>query len=365
ARRIGDLHVDLVPAAGGAGGGPPPADPVRELIVRHRAVCEQAVDALEIAAALEDAGIGAGTVGRYRHADVFALAEELYARVPRRLPEPEPPGRPEPWARSGRPAVRGALGHGLPAVLLFGVGLALPGLTGPAVLALLLPAAAVLALAAPAGSRPVRGGYGLGLALLLAPAAGQVLGPASGGPDGPDALLAAVAVLGAAPAAWAAGWLRRTGLGHLGAAPTMAEFRARMLPVLPVAVLAQLAVLGVLTFAALAAAGPSPGPASGDGLLHGAAHRAGQGQWAAQAAVGLLLVLVAALLRCGRPVLAATALPVAALAALVLPAVLPGVGAAGARLLACGGAAVVLLPYAWSVFGRPGAYRGGAGEPGG
>ncbi|MER8183599.1 hypothetical protein [Kitasatospora sp. NPDC094015] len=343
------------PATGPPGGAPdpatgtPPADPVRELIARHRAVCEQAVDPLEIAAALEDAGIGAGTAGHYRHADVFGLAEELYARVPRRPPEPAPAERPAPWARSWGRATGAAVRHGLPAALLLLVGSALPGLGRPVALALLLLAAVPLSRSAPAGSRAVRCGYGLGIALLLAPTVT--------GAGGADALLAAVAVLALGSAAWSADWLRRTGRGHLGSARTMAEFRGRMRPVLPVAVLLHLAVLAVLTFGALAAASAlAPGPGPAGGLLHGAAHRAGATQWAAQAAVALLLVLATALLRGEHPAPAAVALPVAGVAALLLTGAFP---AAAARLAACGTVGLLLLPYAWVASGRPGSYRPG------
>ncbi|EFH31053.1 LOW QUALITY PROTEIN: integral membrane protein, partial [Streptomyces pristinaespiralis ATCC 25486] len=50
---------------------------------RHRELCEQAVDPLEIAAGLEAHGVTNRTAARFRHRDVFALAEEMYARVPR------------------------------------------------------------------------------------------------------------------------------------------------------------------------------------------------------------------------------------------------------------------------------------------
>jgi hypothetical protein len=60
-----------------------PADPVKALMHRHRALCERAVDPLEIAAGLEAHGVTDRTATRFRHRDVFSLAEELYARVPR------------------------------------------------------------------------------------------------------------------------------------------------------------------------------------------------------------------------------------------------------------------------------------------
>ncbi|NEC23951.1 hypothetical protein G3I50_37750, partial [Streptomyces parvus] len=61
-----------------------PADPVKTLLHDHRDLCERAVDPLEIAAGLEAHGLTDRTAARYRHRDVFALAEELYARMPPR-----------------------------------------------------------------------------------------------------------------------------------------------------------------------------------------------------------------------------------------------------------------------------------------
>ncbi|MDC0773930.1 hypothetical protein [Streptomyces sp. HD] len=59
------------------------ADPVKALMHRHRDLCERAVDPLEIAAGLEVHGITDRTAARFLHRDVFSLAEEMYARVPR------------------------------------------------------------------------------------------------------------------------------------------------------------------------------------------------------------------------------------------------------------------------------------------
>ncbi|MER7666175.1 hypothetical protein [Streptomyces sp. NPDC096193] len=71
-----------------------PADPVKALMHRHRELCERAVDPLEIAAGLEAHGVTDRTAARFRHRDVFSLAEELYARVPRgEAPTPARPGR--------------------------------------------------------------------------------------------------------------------------------------------------------------------------------------------------------------------------------------------------------------------------------
>ncbi|WP_367320959.1 hypothetical protein [Streptomyces sp. HUAS ZL42] len=75
------------------------ADPVKGLMHRHRELCERAVDPLEIAAGLEAHGVTDRTAARFRHRDVFSLAEEMYARVPRdgETPRcPEPPVLPRP-----------------------------------------------------------------------------------------------------------------------------------------------------------------------------------------------------------------------------------------------------------------------------
>ncbi|MGW0735048.1 hypothetical protein [Streptomyces sp. NPDC002851] len=58
-------------------------DPVKALMHRHQELCARAVDPLEIAAGLEAHGITDRTAARFRHRDVFSLAEEMYARVPR------------------------------------------------------------------------------------------------------------------------------------------------------------------------------------------------------------------------------------------------------------------------------------------
>ncbi|MEW2611434.1 hypothetical protein AB0937_14785 [Streptomyces sp. NPDC047880] len=72
-------------------------DPVKALMHRHRELCERAVDPLEIAAGLEAHGITERTAARFRHRDVFSLAEEMYARVSRDgdtpLPTPAAPPR--------------------------------------------------------------------------------------------------------------------------------------------------------------------------------------------------------------------------------------------------------------------------------
>ncbi|MDX2704587.1 hypothetical protein PV350_17165 [Streptomyces sp. PA03-6a] len=77
--------------AGARRGGPRkrgPADPVRALMHRHRQLCAEAVDPLEIVAGLEAQGVTDRVAAGFRHRDVFSLAEELYARVPRATAPP-------------------------------------------------------------------------------------------------------------------------------------------------------------------------------------------------------------------------------------------------------------------------------------
>ncbi|MFD8701397.1 hypothetical protein ACFV1W_02090 [Kitasatospora sp. NPDC059648] len=352
------------------------ADPVREVMAEYRELCERAVDPLDIAAGLEEAGLGPEAAARCRHADLFSLAEELYARVPRRPPGPEPAGeRPGGDARRAAPAAAVlavlpcagvvALGAGWPVLLPAAVPLVLlPALTapppagsGPPPCGAARPAefGPVRAPVGPAGSRwrPAALGYGLGLAALL------LLPLAAPGADRP---LAAALVLAAAvstgAAERAARWYRRVGREHLGAARTLADFRARMRPVLPVAVALHLAVLGVLTYAALAViavVAPRPGPGHGGGLLQLAAERAGATAWAAQGVLGLLLVLPALLARCGRSAAAALGAAAGPAATAVLLAL--GRPWPSAVLLGGGAVAAVLLVHGWAVLGRAGSHR--------
>lgn len=100
-RAAGDMgaggHAGAVGDAGAVPGSRRPAvgrrgavDPVKALMHRHRDLCERAVDPLEIAAGLEAHGVTDRTAARFRHRDVFSLAEEMYARVPRDGDAPAP-----------------------------------------------------------------------------------------------------------------------------------------------------------------------------------------------------------------------------------------------------------------------------------
>ena len=106
---------------------------VTALCEQFAPVCESAVDPLEIASALELEGLGdqAAKV-RYGYRDVFALAQDMYFRVPREPAEPEEP--PDPWQGGRhRPALHSLL-------------YALPGICFPAAIGLLIGAGVEVAL---------------------------------------------------------------------------------------------------------------------------------------------------------------------------------------------------------------------------
>jgi hypothetical protein len=90
-------------------------DPVAELAERLAGPCASAAHPEEIAALLESEGLTDEQItGRYRHRDLFALAESLFALVPRAYPEPEPAA--DPWRTDvGRCVLRG-LTFALPGV---------------------------------------------------------------------------------------------------------------------------------------------------------------------------------------------------------------------------------------------------------
>ncbi|MET7480069.1 hypothetical protein ABZT17_37735 [Streptomyces sp. NPDC005648] len=76
------------------------ADPVKALMHRHRDLCERAVDPLEIAAGLEAHGITDRTAARFRHRDVFSLAEEMHARATHTDEPQAPTATPAPRVRA-------------------------------------------------------------------------------------------------------------------------------------------------------------------------------------------------------------------------------------------------------------------------
>ncbi|WP_037912957.1 hypothetical protein [Actinacidiphila yeochonensis] len=268
---------------------------------RHHALLAGAADAWEVAAGLEACGVTDEDARRLRHRDVFGLAEELSARVPRAARSAAP----------ARPRERLGLGPRDAALHL------LPGavLAPAAALHAPVPAAAgLLALAAwPAlrsgplrAARPGRVRAGLaGLALLAALGCGpHALGAA------PLAALALTLPL----AAWLARWFTRAARAQLGPSHSLADFADAVRPRLLAALAGHAAVL----LALLAALGAYRAAAAGVLLFAArllAAHGAGRTAAAALATAAVAAAGCAALpygamapsLACGVPALAACA----------------------------------------------------------
>ncbi|MFJ8308660.1 MULTISPECIES: hypothetical protein [unclassified Streptomyces] len=248
-----------------------PADPVRALMHRHRELCERAVDPLEIAAGLEAHGVTDRTAARFRHRDVFSLAEELYARVPRDTETPSPvrelTRQPAGWA------LLALLPGAVCALAVTGVRLT-DGGARPAAVALGTAAVvAALALAlrrGPLRAEPHTGPAGrLCTAWLVAYAIGGdgLLGEAvRGGPDGAWALDPAAATglaFAVAPAIWCAHLFSVQARKTLASSRGLAEFAGRSRPLLMGSV--------VLFLGGLAACLAAAQLAYGTGLLVSAA----------------------------------------------------------------------------------------------
>ncbi|MFE7315214.1 hypothetical protein ACFU7T_19350 [Streptomyces sp. NPDC057555] len=347
-----------------------PADPVKVLMHRHRDLCERAVDPLEIAAGLEVHGVTDRAAARFRHRDVFSLAEELYARVPRaggperpavqRAPDPEATAAGGGVARGAVQLLPGAIGLATVAAHA-SVTSATPHVRTVVDAAGVLLTLLALRLALRHGPLRPRRGRGSRTALLWT---AWLVGYAvygdwllaqllSGGPDVPGphpraAVAAAVGLVCAlAPAAGCARIFAVRARRGLAVSRALAELAARVRPLL----------LGV-TLLFVAAAGA---PAVGAALLLGAWGSPG-GRYGVAAAVALagLLFLARLLTVHGFPGAAAAgtglavALEAAALA-LVLAARLPGLAPLGAPVTylvaAAGPAAVPALACAVAALG--------------
>ncbi|MFI1365482.1 hypothetical protein [Streptomyces griseochromogenes] len=387
--RAARTPVPSAPVPGGAGAEPGrsrrtaprrgTADPVKALLHRHRKLCERAVDPLEIAAGLEALGMTDRTAARFRHRDVFSLAEELYARVPRdgaARPHPEPVCAPRVGAdwilltllpgalgAATLAGLRLAHGHSRPLVALGGllaVGLAIRAALRRGPLAATPGAPAWRTGSATRAWTLCLLGYALlGDGLLRAILAGGPDALPTGAPDGPWPASAAPVLaltLACAPAAWctylfAAGARRR-----LAGSRGLEDFTAATRPLL----LGTVALfLGALT-GLLALCGAA---------LHESAH------YPQTLTLGALLLLARLLTvhhRRHAPalVLGAAAATEAAALALPLAGRLPGCaflatpvqtlvdawGTAGVPALACGAAALTLLVHAQRTLTRASAH---------
>ncbi|MEU9447868.1 hypothetical protein [Streptomyces sp. NPDC048277] len=243
--------------AGSRGPGPRrgAADPVKSLMHRHRALCERAVDPLEIAAGLEAHGVTDRTAARFRHRDVFSLAEELYARVPHdgdQHPCPEP--APAPRVRADR-ALLALLPGAVCGAVVTGVRLTegrprlLVAATGVLTVALAVRLAlrrGPLAVPVRTVARRTATGTRAWTCWLLAYALfgnGLLRAVADGGPDGlptgaahgpwPVTTAPVLALtLACAPAAWSAHVLRAGARRRLAASRGLEEFTAAVQPLL-------------------------------------------------------------------------------------------------------------------------------------
>ncbi|MGW2957591.1 hypothetical protein ACWDGI_03740 [Streptomyces sp. NPDC001220] len=350
---------------------------MKALMHRHRALCEQAVDPLEIAAGLEAHGVTDRTAARFRHRDVFSLAEELYARVPRDGdPRPRPEAAPAPRVRADW-ALLTLLPGAVGAAVVTGVRLTegRPRLLTAAVGLLALALAVGLALrrgplawpARPLARHTVTGtrawtcwllAYALlGNGLLRAILDGGPDGLPTGAAHGPWPVTTAPVLaltLACAPAAWSAHLFTVGARRRLTGSRGLEEFAGSVQPLLLGTFALYLGVLTVL----LAVCGAALGEPAGypEALTLGA------------------LLLLARLLTVHnvpqRPALALAAAAEAAAVGLVLAGRLPGCaflatpvdavagawGAGGVPALVCGVAALALLFQATRTLTRASAH---------
>ncbi|MFF0556805.1 hypothetical protein [Streptomyces sp. NPDC004266] len=336
------------------------ADPVKVLMHRYRELCERAVDPLEIAAGLEAQGFTDRTAARFRHRDVFSLAEELYARVPRGQEGPAPAAEPEraraPWALAvlapggvaGLTGLGLALGHG-PVRLAVGAAgtLALGG-------ALLLAVRQGPFRAPDGGTVPAARLWTLWLLAYAVGGDGLLDQVLTGGPEGPwetaPAPLLGLA-LAVAPAAWGAHLFASRARRRIADSRGLADFAAATRPLLLGTVTLQLLALAGL----LALTGFSSGALALGALLllarlhtvHG--HPGTAAAVLAAACAGEVLALASVL---------AARLPVPGFDALAAPVrTLVGAWGPGAvPTLVCGAAALGLLAHATGALARASAH---------
>ena len=340
------------------------ADPVKALMHRHRELCERAVDPLEIAAGLEAHGITDRTAARFRHRDVFSLAEEMYARVSRDGDAPPSSAPAAPRARADwvlLTLLPGTLCAAAVAAVHLTHGQSRLFAAAAGILAVALALRAALRrgpLSRTDRSAPGRAttwtawllAYAvLGDGLLDSAVAGGPDGLPTGTADGPWPLTAAPVLalaLACAPAAWTAHFFTARARRKLAASRGLEDFAAAVRPLLLGAFALFLGALAALLTLCAAVLGE---PAA----------------YAEALTLGALLFLARLLTTHGfayapAVVLTATATIQAAALAAVFTSRLPGCGflvipvetlvttwgAGSAPTLACGAAAMALLVHA-------------------
>ncbi|GGU72238.1 hypothetical protein GCM10010275_03390 [Streptomyces litmocidini] len=336
------------------------ADPVKVLMHRHRELCERAVDPLEIAAGLEAQGFTDRTAARFRHRDVFSLAEELYARVPRGPEGPAPVVEPEraraPWAPAvlapggvaGLTALGLASGHG-PVRLAVGAAgaLALGG-------ALLLAVRQGPFRAPDGGTVPAARLWTLWLLAYAVGGDGLLDQVLTGGPDGPWELTTAPLLglaLAVAPAAWGAHLFASRARRRIADSRGLADFAAAVRPLLLGTVTLQLlALTGLLVLTGFSSGALALGALLLLARLHTVhGHPEAAAAVLAAACAGEVLALASVLAaRVPLPGFDALAVPVRALVEARGPGAVP--------TLVCGAAALGLLAHATGALARASAH---------
>lgn len=380
----GDPGNDSGSHSGGArtslGGGRRGAvDPVKALMHRHRELCERAVDPLEIAAGLEAHGVTDRTAARFRHRDVFSLAEEMYARVAR---DSEPAPRPAAPEHSGVRAdwavlslLPGALCAATVAGLRLTEGQPRLAVAAGGTLAVTLGLRAALRRGPLSTThRTTRGSLAWTCWLIAYALLGDGLLSVGieGGPDGhwPPATAPVLALaLACAPAVWCAHLFTAGARRKLTASRGLEEFAVSVRPLLLGVFALFLCALGALL--ALCREAPSePGAYNGPGAYAGAG------------ALGALLLLARLLTTRGfthAPAVVLGAAGAAEVTALttVFAARLPGCsfiatpvetvadawGPGAVPALVCGAAALVLLIHATRTLTRASAHATPGGTP--
>nr|WP_316775474.1 hypothetical protein [Streptomyces sasae] len=352
------------------------ADPVKALMHRHRVLCERAVDPLEIAAGLEAHGVTDRAAVRFRHRDVFSLAEELYARVPREAgPRPEPAPAPRvradwvlltllPGAVCAAVVTGVRLTEGRPRLLVAVAGvLAVALAVRPALRRGPLAPARALAWRTATGAR-------VWTCWLLAYALfgnGLLRTVADGGPDGlptgaaygpwPVTVAPVLALtLACAPAAWSAHLLTAAARRRLAGSRGLEEFTAAVQPLLLgvfVLFLSALTALLALCGAALGEPAGCPEALALGALLLLArlltVHHVTQGPAQALAAAAAAEAAAMTLVLAGR-------LPGCAFLAVPVDALVDAWGAGSVPAVVCGVAALALLIRATRTLTRASAH---------
>ncbi|MFI8191086.1 hypothetical protein ACIF8T_20090 [Streptomyces sp. NPDC085946] len=341
------------------------ADPVKALMHRHRELCERAVDPLDIAAGLEAHGVTDRTAARFRHRDVFSLAEEMYARVPRDADVPPRPA-PVPAARARADWVLltllpGALCAATVAAVHLTDGRTRLTAVAVGILAVALALRAALRRgplgtadrtapgASPAWTYWLVGYALLGDGLLSTALAGGPDGPPGGGADSPWPVTVAPVLaltLACAPAAWTARLFAVRARRRLAASRGLEEFAGTVRPLLLgvfALFLTALTALLALCGAVLDEPAVHPGTLALGALLFLArlltAHRFAHAPAVLLAAtVAAQAAALASVFAARLPGCAALAVPVDTLVALC--------GPGGVPALTCGAAALGLLVHA-------------------